>query len=98
MHFLCKVSSSLKFLTFRLTTALQRCKLFCHSTQLRGDRRRGVARLFPFHRVIVPFSSVDMVQISGKVKSSGSGIVASAARILGSSSGSSFVATVQIIS
>ncbi len=61
LHFLCISVVHLKFPTFRLTTALQRCKLFCHSTQLRGDRRRGVARLFPFHQFLHPFIGLTVV-------------------------------------
>ena len=67
MHFLCKVPSTVKFPKFPRTTALQRCKLFCHSTQLRGDRRRDVARLFPFHQFLHPFIGLTVVWKSQKV-------------------------------
>ena len=104
MRFICQVSPDVKFTTFPMTTALQR-KLSCGGflPPYRFLRRRGVTPPYRFGLFLSLSvsrfeSDLTMFYTSGSVKSSGREIDVSAARILGSSSGNSTVATVHIMS
>ena len=97
MRLLCQVSPYVKFPKFLKTTALQ------HEIDDGGFIPASLSfNYVVLHPFIFNFTILSwfgpMYYTSGRVKSSGSGIVASAARILGSSSGNSTVATFQMMS